>query len=230
MRILLIVLMLAAPLAFAGDRPQLELGLGVTHATHQENMTWWQNCEHDGCPYKLRMTSPSASIGLKWPVDSRWLGFDRWHLRTGYEYLGKFRSDAVATASDYNYGTCRYAQAECWPMSNWHGVGDVQGLYVTAIPERDMGSYALFFEAGLYAYWSRWKVDIPDWRPTREGPVQSLTARHEARWEYACIVGIGVRKGGWSMALTRRDARATGDLFPAIYHGPATNLSARYAF
>lgn len=225
MRYLFIILALLAMPAFA-ERPQIEVGIGITHATHQDNMTWWQ----EEFPHSLRMNSPSLSLGIKMPLATNVLGFERVNGRIGYEYFGKFRSTAVATASDQDYGACRYETSKCWPLSNWYGVGTVQGLYATVQPEIDMGKYSIFFEGGLSAYWSTWKVDIPDWRPTREGPVQSLTATHKAKWQYTYIMGLGIRKGPLSLVYTLRRAEATGDLFPAIYHDIAHNLSLRYSF
>ncbi len=226
MRAMIVVLLALLALPALADRPQIEIGLGVTHATHQDNMTWWQ----EEFPHSLRMNSPSASVGIKWPLATSVLGFERMYGRLGYEYLGKFRSTALATASDQDYGACRYALETCWPLSHWHGVGAVQGLYATVQPEIDMGGYSIFFEGGVSAYWSTWKVDIPDWRPTREGPVQSLTATHKARWQTTYILGLGVRRNAWSLAYTLRRAEATGDLFPAIYHDKAHNVSMRYLF
>jgi len=226
MKLLGIVALLIWSAVASAAGPQLEIGVGVTHATHADNGTWWQEeFAHD-----LTMNSPSLSIGGKWPIDSQRLAFDRWYLRAGYEYLGTFKSSALASASDEDYWGCRYHTETCWPLSHWHGQGAVQGLYATLVPEIDMGTYAIFFEAGASLYRSSWRVDIPDWRPTRAGPVQSLTATHATRWETTYLVGLGVRRGPLSVSLTRRDARASGDLFPAIYSGPAYNLSARWSF
>ena len=206
--------------------PQVEIGLGVTHATHQDNMTWWQ----EEFPHTLKMNSPSASIGIKVPLATSVLGFERINGRIGYEFLGRFKSDALATASDVNYGACRYDTSKCWPLSHWHGSGSVQGLYAVLQPEIDMAGYSIFFEGGASAYYSTWKVDIPDWRPTADGPVQSLTATHKAKWQATYIVGLGVRRGPVSLSYTLRRAEASGDLFPAIYCHTAQNLSLRYAF
>lgn len=226
MRAILCVLFALLALPAWAERPQVEVGVGITHTTHQDNGTWWQ----EEFPHDLTMNSPSLSVGLKQPMDRAWLGFDRWYVRAGYEYLGAFKSSALASASDEDYWGCRYHTETCWPLSHWYGRGAVHGLYLTVMPEIDMGSYAIFFEAGASLYRSSWRVDIPDWRPTREGPVQSLTATHATRWEPTYLIGLGVRRGPFAVSLTRRDARASGDLFPAIYHGPAYNLSLRYAF
>lgn len=226
MKILLALCFALIALPSLADRPQLELGLGITHATHQDNMTWWQ----EEFPHKLRMNSPSVSVGLKQVVAENVLGFERAYGRVGYEYLGRFSSSALATASDEDYGACRYHTETCWPLSHWYGVGTVQGLYATLQPEIDMQGYSIFFEGGMSLYRSSWRVSIPDWRPTREGPVQSLTATHATRWEATYILGLGVRSGALSAAYTVRRAEATGDLFPAIYRGTAKNLSLRYSF
>ena len=134
MRYLLIILALLAMPAMA-ERPQIEVGLGITHATHQDNMTWWQ----EEFPHSLRMNSPSLSLGIKMPLATNVLGFERVNGRFGYEYLGKFRSTALATASDADYGACRYELDKCWPLSHWYGVGAVQGLYATVQHLRELG-------------------------------------------------------------------------------------------
>lgn len=219
----IVLLFLLFPMAALAE---IEIGIGITHATHQDNMTWWQ----EEFPHSLRMNSPSLSVGWKGLLRENVAGFERVNLRAGYEYLGKFRLTALATASDQDYGACRYALDTCWPLSHWAGVGSVQGLYATVQPEIDMSGYSLFFEGGVSAYWFTWKVDIPDWRPTREGPVQSLTATHKAKWQATYLMGLGIRKGPLSLAYTLRRAEATGDLFPAIYHDKAHNLSLRYTF
>ncbi len=60
--------------------------------------------------------------------------------------------------------------------------------------------------------------------------MQSLTASHKARWQLTYIVGLGIRRGPWSLAYTVRRAEATGDEFPAIYAHQAHNLALRYSF
>lgn len=221
-KLLLIFLTLLSISAFA----EVEIGVGVTHFQHADNGTWWQEeFAHD-----LTMNSPSFSIGIKNKLKENVLGFERVNYRVGYEYLGRAKSYALASASDEDYWGCRYHTETCWPLSHWYGVGDVQGLYATVQPEIDMGKYSIFFEGGISAYYSRWKVDIPDWRPTREGPVISITAQHKAIWQYTYIVGLGVRSGPWSVAYTVRRAEALGDEFPAIYSHQAHNLSLRYSF
>jgi hypothetical protein len=222
MKRVLALLLLLPTLASAG----LELGVGITHATHADNGTWYQ--EEFG--HHLMMNSPSLSIGWKSIAKENILGFERVYVRGGYEYLGRFRSDALATASDQNYGACRYTITNCWPLSHWHGSGVVQGMYATVQPEIDMSGYSIFFEGGASLYRASWKVDIPDWRPAEAGPVQSLTALHATRWQSTYVVGLGVRKGPVGLSYTLRKAEATGDLFPAIYCHTASNLSLRYSF
>lgn len=221
--ILILAALLLSPLCAA----EVELGTGLTRFGSAPNGTWYQE-EFD---HKLQLDSPSLSVGVRYKLADNLVVIDRINLRAGYEYLGRVKSSALATASDEDYATCRYDTSTCWPLSHWYGVGDVQGLYVTLQPEIDIGGgYALFAEAGVSLYRSAWQVDIPDWRPTREGPEQSITAVHKTRWERTSVVGVGVRHGAWSLAYTQRNARATGDEFPAAYEGTAHNVSLRYAF
>lgn len=222
MRSALFVVALIPTIAFA----EVELGTGLTHFTRAENGIWYQ----EGFPYRLQMDSPSLSVGVRHKIADNLVIIDRINLRGGYEFLGRVKSTAVATASDEDYATCSHDTSTCWPTSHWYGVGDVQGLYLTLQPEIDIGDYSLFAEAGVSFYRSSWRVDIPDWRPTREGPERYLTATHQTRWERTNILGVGIRRGAWSLAYTQRKARATGDEFPAVYEGKARNISIRFAF
>lgn len=90
-----------------------EVGVGVSYFEKQEDGNWYQ----EPFPYDLDMTSGSASIGAVFKIS------ERDFVRLGYAYLGKVKSEAIATASDENYAECKHDTSQCWPLSHWYGKG-----------------------------------------------------------------------------------------------------------
>lgn len=109
----------------------LQLSLGLSHAGGQDPGIWYMDGPQ--YPHELHLTSPAAGIGLAGP-----------HWRAGYQYLGKFTSDARAIASDDP--ALIGCAPRCYPLSAWHGAGKVGGLYLQAT-----GS------------WGRWGGQIGPW-------------------------------------------------------------------
>lgn len=203
----------------------LDFDLGATRAGKSDDGIWYQSAPET--PYKLRLTSPSASIGI-WGDLSDSI---RW--RAGYHYAGKFESDALAV-NDPNYSTeTRSCVGDCWYRSRYIGKGTVQGLYAVLQPGFTRQGVRMFAEVGAYAYRPTWAVHVPDWvwcADTSICPPQDIRAAHKPKWQVVPRVGLGVEAGRFGLVLTRQVIEARGDNSEAVYHGPAWNLSARYRF
>lgn len=122
----------------------LQIGLGVSHANPQDCGIWYM-CGRQ-YPHALSLNSPSVSVG----GESR-------NWRVGYEYSGRFGSEARAIATiDPTLIPCA---PRCYPLSTWHGSGKVEGVYVQYVVHSGPWSA----EAGPWVYRTTWEVDIPDY-------------------------------------------------------------------
>ena len=109
----------------------LQLSMGLSHAVAQDPGIWYM--QGPQYPHELHIEPPSLSVGLAGE-----------HWRAGYEYLGKFRADARAIASeDPALIACA---PRCYPISAWHGAGKVGGLYLQATGR-----------------WGRWGAQLGPW-------------------------------------------------------------------
>lgn len=193
---------------------------GMSQFGHQPDGIWYQN----SLAHSLHMTSPTAGFGVTGNV-ADWV---RW--RAGYAYLGRVTSSAEATASDEDYATKRCNGKVCWPLSHWYGSGNVQGLYATLNPEHQVGSIKIIGEAGLWLYRPTWTMTIPDWRRCQDCRPEYLQVQHKPRWQPGLTLGIGLRYARTTLMLSRYTAEASGDEWPAVYHGGCTVLSIRQEF
>jgi len=226
MRILLLLLAFVSWAAQAQLKP--EISLGMTNFKHQDNGIWWQDGPE--FPHELKMTSPTVAIGLKGGIPLLSWGAERTYWRGGYQYLGRVTSTALAT-SDENYAACYLGAAPCWKnKTHFKGVGNVQGFYLSLVPEYPIGECAIFAELGAYAFMPRWKVTLPDARPIGDDPYSiSYTVRHRDQWLVTPVLGIGVRYKGTSIAFAYRHVWGSGDEFSPLYKG-SKSVEFRQAF
>lgn len=202
-----------------------EVSIGVTQYGKAIDGRWYQA----PFPHTLDLRSASAAVGLRYETGRQVGPFDSLAIRAGYEYTGKASSDAEATASDANYAACSAGREPCWPMSHWHGRGDVQGFYLTLQPGMRDG-VGFFVEAGVYLYRPRWSVDIPDWIGTPDDKPHLVHVTHSPKWQVSPVLGFGLRRGAWAIAYTIRRISADGDDYPAIFDKGANSLFLSYEF
>ena len=224
MRALLWLLCCLPALAFGQMVP--EVGIGVTQFGRAIDGRWVQA----PFPHTTDMRSGSSSVGFRWATGRQIGPFDNLYLRAGYEYQGRASSTAEATASDENYAACAAGREPCWPMSHWIGRGDVQGLYVSLLPERMVDGIGLHLELGAYLYRPRWEVTIPDWIGSPDDTPHLVHVVHTPKWQVSPTLGFGLRRGAWALAYTIRRISADGDDYPAIYDKACHNISLRWTF
>lgn len=211
----------------AADFADFDIGFGYTHFGHQPNGIWYQ----EGFPYKITLDTPSVSVGARGKIN------DTWGWRAGYINLGRaeVHSQVLADETVYNPSSPTHCNGPCWPLSQLHAVGDVQGLYATVNPQFQYWGINWVGEAGLFLYRPSWVVDIPVWYTNPAGPPDSTRFTRKVTWQPGVTLGIGFRfKDAFTFMLNRYtcDAKSGNaeDQYPAIYHGGATVMSIRYDF
>ena len=198
----------------------VELSGGYSKLGKGPNGTWYQ----DPFPSEIELTSLSGSIGTIFNKSDR----DYW--RTGYMYLGRGRSRAVATASDENYAPNKpptYCNGNCWDMSHWYGHGTVQGIYLSKVFGFRPNNIKLELEAGAYMYFATWTMTIPDWKACELCGPQYLQVKHKTVPYLTPYVSFGV-ENIWVSYFPL--VQAQGDKWPAVYRGAALKAEYRYAF
>lgn len=205
------------------DDPQIEIGIGKTHFFPHGDGVWYQKLY----PYTLWLDSPSASIG----VVKQYNGY---RIRFGYQYLGKYETEALAVADDYVYFDYRDNKVpldqQTFPLSHWYGKGEIHALYLTYLPEWEYGGKYLFLELGASVYVPSWVMTVPDWRPCETCDPYRIQVRHKRNAELTYIVGAGIRDGNSSFAINLRNPSANGDPWTSIAHNFALSMEYRYAF
>ena len=188
---------------------ELVAGIGTSVFAKAGNGTWFQN-EY---LHELNMRSTSATLRYDFGDNS-----------IGYMYVGKVTSSALAKASDQAYN-----MGKPYPLSQWYGSGDTQGLFAS----HRFTSGNWYATLGLMAYRSTWEVDIPDWRPCVDWQTQCYVAdtprplhvQHKTVWRTYPMAGAGYQNGKWAAELNVLPADAQGDEFPAVYRSVAGNFS-----
>lgn len=185
----------------------LNLSAGVTHANPQDCGIWYV-CGPQ-TPYTLGLDSPSVGLGVETE-----------HWRAGYEFLGRFSSEAVVGAlpDGSPCGGCKF--------EHYHGSGKVHGFYGEYI--HHMGAFRM--EGGLWLYHSSWEENVPDWQNVTGAPPQSTTVS-QAGWHPGVILGVGYDIGRYTLSLNARMAANSHDSYsPSIVKSFATNFSIRYSW
>ena len=196
---------------------EFEASIGQSFYGHQPSGTWWVADQ----PPEFHLQGDAFTLGITGKLD-------RYRLRAGYIDMGTASSAAVAMSYD---GPANPAiTPTTWPVSHWYGSGWVQGIYLTVAPEFDYVGFTFAPEIGLMAFQPHFQMTIPDWRPCGTCPAQFLQVTHDARPQRGGMVGFSVGYGRTSLLISRWTAEASGDQWPAIYHGGATNVLLRHRF
>jgi hypothetical protein len=186
--------------AFAFGLPQFETSLGVTDFMYaHDGSTWYQ----DPFPHTLRTVSPSLQFGV---TDK----FGPVRLHTGYEYLGKVSSDAIAaTGADFDF-TC--------PTAHWHGKGSAQGFYGNGEYEVETHGYTFGAGFGIFVYRPTWTENIPDFTYCGKTPRVNMTVTHNAKWQQTPTLSLSAAPGSNALVLTYlHHVTAENDSVPALY-------------
>lgn len=198
----------------------IEIEVGQTSFMPQQDGVWYQN----QFPHDLDLSSPSFSIGFTDKFNP-WL---RWH--TGYSYLGKVTTYALAVPSDDLYFQHGANADEYIPVAHWYGEGYVQQLYFTLAPEAKISNFILAFEGGFTLYRPSWEIYIPDLRYCNECPYETWHQKHDPQLQLGRTFGVSIKYKKTSLVFRLTSVAAEGDQWPAIYDGNAKNISIRYEF
>jgi hypothetical protein len=209
-----------APIATAYAGQWTALG-GVSQFTAHDDGVWYQ----EAFPYKLNLTSPS--LGLRYDGDG-WTA--------GYMHLGRVTSNAKAVALDgrvegdggYNSST-KACNGPCWPLSTWHGNGEVQGLFF-GLTKPVNPEWTI--EGGIYLYRPTWEMNIPDWIGCRDCKPAPLSVKHHAFWQPGPYVGIRwqLPSNPLSLNFSIWQTATRGDEWCSLYTGATYNVSLGYSF
>lgn len=209
--------------AYAVD---FEASIGAAKFHDLGNMTWYQ----EGLPHQLHLTTPAIELGVTGDI-VRGLA---WHL--GYVYLGRVRTDAVATPDDANYNKeTKSCNGQCIAHSNFTGRGDSHGVKITLEPYVTYRGWRIGIEGGAYISKNRWAVTVYDWIPNPGDGMGPRTIRvdDDSGWRASPVVGMSVGKGNWSIVYrhywNKSPGPGTTTMYPAIWSRTQT-LSVRYRF
>jgi hypothetical protein len=153
----------------------VEIGTGITHFNEPKNGFWYQK-EFD---HSLDLYSRSFRLGVVEKVGNKM------YFHTGYKYLGKSSSRALASSSDINYENWRAGSEKIWPLSIFSGKGKVDGIY-TLFNYRSI----LDLYGGAWLHRVQWTVTIPDWRPNRYEQ-RHLKVSQDDSLTSGFVVGVG---------------------------------------
>ena len=184
-----------------------ELGAGLRQYQAAPNGIWYQR----GFGYNLHLTGPVISFGV--------IGQIRPWLRYGVRYLdlGSESTNSIDTPSDANYNGMNGCVGRCWPLANFVGHGEVQGVALTLQPQyRIAPRLYSFVEGGAWLYRPTWGVTVYDWRPAPTASPQTISVQHHALMQVGWTLGAGVRYGRTSLAMDVYDTQTTGDQWTSI--------------
>ena len=142
------------------------------------------------------------------------------NIRVGYWYLGKTKSQALASASDDDHS---------WPLSHWYGEGNNTGFtFGMDTPKKQFAGLSWHLEPGVYWYRPRWREVIPDWRPCKTCTSQLVDVSHFPRRQVTPMVTLVAEKGNLGLTATYlHDVEASKDAWPAIYAPPTKAFGPR---
>ena len=198
--------------------------VGMTTYKTVGNGTWYQ----EGLPHKLDLNDAGVSLGLKGEITS-WLD---WHAN--YVWLGRVRTDAIATPDDANYSIKDKACiGECIAHSRFMGNGFVHGLALTLEPHAEYKGWRIGVLGGPFLYTAKWNVTVDNWIPHAGAEPRTINANHRAKLNFGYTVGVSVSKGPVSVVWQRyfnkpKSDEPNGD-FPGVWRH-TDMLSVRYTF
>ncbi len=195
-----------------------EVSVGATVFQKQPDGVWYQS----PFPHSLHMASASGAIGVADYLTEN----VRFHF--GYRYLGHVSSEALAVADDAVYAKYGADASKHLVLGTWVGYGSVNMIYATLAPEYRYGAWRFAVELGGTVYRPTWTERIYNYQAHSGDPLTSFTVVHDPKLLTGYTVGVSVGYKNVECALSVYDIRSSGDTWPALYHGLATNLSLRY--
>lgn len=190
----------------------VEVGVGMSMYKPVGNMMWYQ----EGFPYKLDVRDVGAQVGI---TGNAWQS-GRFGIDWGasYVYLGRAKSDAVATPMDENYSPQeKSCIGECVAMSRFVGSGNVQGVALTLMPYVEHNGWKFGVLAGPFFYVARWDVTVYNWIPGPGHEPRTITAHYRPRLNVGALVGAQVSRGNWTLRYQRFFDRPSGDDTPGNF-------------
>jgi hypothetical protein len=209
MKRLLLILSLLAPTAHAVD---LELAVGASHYKEMPNGFWYQ----EGLPHTLDLTSAAAQVGATGAI-LPWLD---WHA--DYVWLGRVKSDAIATPDDANYNPQTHScRGECIARSRFVGNGFVHGVALTLEPHFDYQGWRFGVSAGPFIYRAAWNETVYDWVGSPSDQPHTISVNQRQKWNVGKVIGVSVSRGPITLQYQRffdqpRSDEAHGD-FPGLW-------------
>lgn len=215
--LLALLLVMCLPSAYAVD---FEASIGAAKFHDLGNMTWYQ----EGLPHRLQLTTPAFELGVTGDI----IPGLAWHV--GYVYLGRVRTDAVATPDDANYNRyTKSCEGQCIAHSNFTGRGDSHGVKLTLEPYTVYRGWRIGIEAGAYVSKNRWAVTVYDWIGSPGDTPKTIRVDDRSGWRAAPVVGLSIGRGAWALVYRSYWNRSHGAEYPAIWRRTDT-LSVRYRF
>lgn len=215
--LLALLLAMCLPSAHAVD---FEASIGAAKFHDLGNMTWYQ----EGLPHRLQLTTPALELGITGDI----IPGLAWHV--GYIYLGRVRTDAVATPDDANYNRhTKSCEGQCIAHSNFTGRGDSHGVKLTLEPYVTYNGWRFGIEGGAYVSKNRWAVTVYDWIGFPGDTPKTIRVDDRSDWRASPVVGLSIGKGAWAIVYRSYWNRSHGAVYPAIWRRTDT-LSVRYRF
>ncbi len=214
----------AALLPLAAHAVDFEVAAGASIYSTIGNMTWYQ----EGLPHKLDLEFPAFQVGATGAI-LPWLD---WHA--DYVWLGRVRSDAIATPDDANYDPAtRSCRGPCIAHSRFVGNGMVQGFAATLEPHVDYRGWRFSASAGPFLYRANWDVTVYDWIASPQDTPHTIHAHHVPDWQLGYVAGVGISRGNLTLQYQRffdqpRSNEAAGN-FPVLWRH-TDMLSLRWRF
>lgn len=144
----------------ASEEPRIEALAGGCKQHAVGDGVWWNS----NYPYTLDMRSGCAQLSMS-EIRSR-RGPWGHGMRVAYVNFGSIHANGVYPMRDEEQFTTKPDGMHC-NTSNWHGcvgkgvgVQKAEGMSWGYIVERDLGAVTLGGEAGLFVYYSSWRVLI----------------------------------------------------------------------
>lgn len=222
---LLLVFFMFTSLAHAID---LEVALGQAKFGKQPVGIWYQ----PPMPAYLKLKVATLAVGINNKFDSDLWGLT-WRYRAGLQTYGRVKSDSLDVSdSIYDPSTKTGCKDDKCPaeLMNFQGSGNITRLYFTVNPEKAVGPVRVLGELGFVINRPIWQVRVPNWCDPCEQP-RSIEVTHDPKLQPGIVIGWGLGLTDypdWAFMVTRSTAEASGDLWPALYHGGVTSYEIRY--
>lgn len=222
----ILVSVLLSLLSCAAAAVQLEVAVGQTEWQKSNATDWWQEGPaSEGFYNTFNLKSTSYRVGVAGYVSTSV------RYRAGYANLGSVSSRAGATNFDSQYDMVnkRCVDPSSCEIVDYVGGGSADGYYFTLAPEYRAGSWALFGELGLWAYFPKFSMS----KFHKSGQVDRLDIN--SAMQVGPVAGVGARYGDLSVVFRMYHTNYSGQMdsgsnMPAIYQGYASELSVGWEF